>query len=92
MIGYLLSRKRIRELEAQLKNSEKEIDQLHDRLADTLSPGEIKSADYCRICAYHIQLRSGFFFCSKCDTAPCAHFKLNEELYPLQTQQEQTLK
>lgn len=92
MIGYLLSRKKIRELEAKLKWKNVECDQLHERLEATLSSGAYKSDEYCRICTYHIQLISGYFFCSKCDTPPCEHFKLNEELYPLQTQQEPAVK
>lgn len=91
MIGYFLSRKKIRELRARLKAKEDEAEELHRRLEATLSPGEVKS-EYCRICAYHVRLRSGFYFCSKCDAVPCEHFRLNEGSYPLQTQQEQAVK
>ena len=92
MIGYFKLRKKIKELQAELSFKNSELEALHEQLEATLSHGEYKSDEYCRICTYHIQLRSGYFFCSKCDTAPCEHFKLNEELYPLQTQQEQAVK
>ena len=84
MIGYLLSRRKIRELEARLKNKEKEAEELHARLEGTMKPGIYKS-DFCKFCENHVQLGNGFYFCILCDTMPCEHFSNKNKDVPAAT-------
>lgn len=74
MIGYLLSRKKIRELEARLKAKEAEAEMLHKQLEDLHAPGEYKS-EFCKACRFNYGLVGNRIICKACDDIPCEHFK-----------------
>ena len=81
MIGYLLSRKKIRELEARLKAKEAEADELHRLLEDSMKPGECKG-DHCMICKNFMGIINCQITCRIYDTPKCEGFNYNGCPFP----------
>lgn len=81
MIGYLLSRKKIRELEARLEAKEAEAEELHKQLVDSMKPGECKGA-HCLICKSFMGFINGKAACSLYDVPKCEGFNYNGHPFP----------